>query len=63
MQWLISIFMIILPVLAQAQTITLSVPSAVADQMDVYRAECAADGGELELDGLDMHECGIVLAI
>ena len=51
MRWLILIFMVVLPVLAQAQTITLSVPSAVAAQIDVYRAECAADGGELELDG------------
>ena len=37
--------------LAQAQTITLSVPSAVAAQIDVYRAQCSNDGGELELDG------------
>ena len=51
MRWLISIFMIVLPVLAQALTITLSVPSAVAAQIDAYRSECAEDGGELELDG------------
>ena len=51
MRWLVSIFMMVLPVLAQAQTITLSVPSAVAAQIDVYRAQCADDGGELELDG------------
>ena len=51
MQWLISIFMIVLPVLVQAQNITVSVPSAVADQIDVYRSECFNDGGELELDG------------
>ena len=51
MRWLISIFLIILPVMAQAQTITLSVPSAVAAKIDVYRLQCAEDGGELELDG------------
>ena len=51
MRWLISIFMVILPVLAQAETITMSVPSAVAEQIDVYRSECSDDGGELELDG------------
>ena len=45
MRWLISIFMVILPVLAQAETITMSVPSAVAEQIDVYRSECANDGG------------------
>ena len=50
-RWLISIFMVILPVLAQAETITMSVPSAVAEQIDVYRAQCSNDGGELELDG------------
>lgn len=51
MRWLISIFMVILPVLAQAETITMSVPSAVAEQIDVYRSECSNDGGELVLDG------------
>lgn len=51
MQWLVSIAMIFSPLLAQAQTITVAVPSAVADQIDVYRAECTGEGGELELDG------------
>ena len=51
MRWLISIFMMVLPVLAQAETITMSVPSAVAGQIDIYRAQCSNDGGELELDG------------
>lgn len=41
----------LLPLLAQAQTITVAVPSAVADQIDVYRAECIDEGSELELDG------------
>ena len=43
--------MMVLPVLAQAQTITLSVPSTVTEQIDVYRSECSNDGAELELDG------------
>ena len=51
MRWLISIVMIVLPILAQAETITMSVPSAVAEQIDVYRLQCEEDGGELELDG------------
>ena len=51
MRCLISIFIITLPILAQAQTITLSVPSTVTEQIDVYRSECSNDGGELELDG------------
>lgn len=45
MRWLISIFMVTLPVLAQAETISMSVPSTVAAQIDAYRSECADDGG------------------
>ena len=48
---LLAICLAVLPAFVQAETITLSVPSAVAEQIDVYRAECADDGGELELDG------------
>ena len=51
MRWLASIVMILSPLLAQAQTITVAVPSAVADQIAVYRAQCTEEGGELELDG------------
>ena len=51
MRWLILIFMIVLPILAQSETITVSVPSAVAEQIDVYCSACSNDGGELELDG------------
>ena len=51
MRWLASVVMILAPVLLQAQTITVAVPSAVADQIGVYRAECTDEGGELELDG------------
>ena len=41
----------VLPAFVQAETITFSVPSAVAEQINVYRLQCAEDGGELELDG------------
>lgn len=51
MRWLVLIVMILSPLLLQAQTITVAVPSAVADQIGVYRAECTHEGGELELDG------------
>ena len=43
--------MTVLPALTQADTITMSVPSAVAAQIDVYSSECADDGGILKLDG------------
>ena len=36
---------------AISDIITVTVPSAVTDALDVYRADCAEDGGELELDG------------
>ncbi|MDA8987045.1 hypothetical protein N9H06_02825 [Planktomarina temperata] len=29
----------------------ISVPSAVSDAINIYRAECTDEGGELELDG------------
>ena len=37
--------------LASADLVSVSVPTAVVKTVDNYRAECAADGGELELDG------------
>ena len=39
------------PVLASAGSVSVSVPTAVVKTVDNYRAECVADGGELELDG------------
>ena len=51
MRQLLLICLIVLPSLIQAETISLTVPSAVAEQIDVYRASCAEDGGQLELDG------------
>lgn len=51
MRWLVSIAVILSPLLTQAQTITVAVPSAIADQIDVYRTEYTGEGGELELDG------------
>ena len=45
------IMMTLLPTLAVADMIGVSVPSAVRETVDVYRAECTNEGGELELDG------------
>jgi len=36
---------------AISDTITVIVPSAVADALNDYRADCTEHGGELELDG------------
>ena len=36
---------------AVSDTINITVPSAVADRIDVYRLECADEGGQIELDG------------
>ena len=44
------IMMSLLPTLAVADMIGISVPSAVCETVDVYRAECTNEGGELELD-------------
>jgi len=43
--------MALIPTLAVADMISISVPSAVREAVDVYRVECADEGGELELDG------------
>jgi len=43
--------MALLPTLAVADMISVSVPSAVREAVDGYRAECTDEGGELELDG------------
>ena len=45
------IIMALLPTLAVADMIGVSVPSAVRETVDGYRAECTNKGGELELDG------------
>ena len=45
------ITMALLPTLAVADLISTSVPSAVREAVDGYRAECTDEGGELELDG------------
>jgi hypothetical protein len=45
------IMMTLFPTLAVADMIGVSVPSAVRETVDVYRAECTNEGGELELDG------------
>mgnify|MGYP006145690579 CR=1 FL=1 len=33
---------------AVSDTINITVPSAVADRIDVYRLECANEGGQIE---------------
>ena len=43
--------MALLPTLAVADMVGVSVPYAVRETVDVYRAECTNEGGELELDG------------
>ena len=45
------IIMALIPTLAVADMISTSVPSAVREAIDGYRAECTEEGGELELDG------------
>ena len=45
------IMMALLPTLAVADMVGVSVPSAIREAVDGYRAECTNEGGELELDG------------
>ena len=45
------IMMALLPTLAVADMVGVSVPYAARETVDVYRAECTNEGGELELDG------------
>ena len=51
MRTLAFITMALLPTLAGADLISVSVPSAVREAIDDYRTECTDEGGELELDG------------
>ena len=51
MRPLVFIVMAVLPTLSIADMISVSVPSAVSDAINIYRAECTDEGGELELDG------------
>jgi hypothetical protein len=51
MRYLTFIIMALIPTLAVADLISISVPSAVREAIDGYRAECTDEGGELELDG------------
>ena len=45
------VIMALIPTLATADMIGISVPSAVLEAVDGYRSECTDEGGELELDG------------
>ena len=51
MRLFIMILTALIPTLTAADTISITVPSAVADVVKKYRADCAEEGGELELDG------------
>ena len=51
MRHLAFVIMALLPTLAVAEMISVSVPSAVSEAVDVYRDDCTDEGGELELDG------------
>ena len=51
MRTLAFIILALLPTLALADMVSISVPSAVREAVDVYRDECTDEGGELELDG------------
>ena len=51
MRTLAFIIMALLPTLTTADMVGISVPSAVSDAINIYRAECTEEGGELELDG------------
>ena len=45
------VIMALIPTLATADMIGISVPFAVLEAVDGYRSECTDEGGELELDG------------
>ena len=51
MKRLVIILMTFLPEIAVSGEISIVYPSAVIEAVDTYRAECAEDGGKLELDG------------
>ena len=51
MRRLVFIVIALLPTLSIADMISVSVPSAVSDAINIYRADCTDEGGELELDG------------
>ena len=51
MRTLTFVTMALLPTLSGADLISISVPSAVREVIDDYRAECTDEGGVLELDG------------
>ena len=56
MRLFILILTALLPTLTVADTISITVPSAVAEVVNKYRAYCAEEGGELELDGDEMFK-------
>ena len=50
------IIMALLPTLAVADLINISVPPAVREAVNGYRAECTDEGGELKLDGDELFK-------
>jgi len=56
MRTLAFVTMALLPTLAGADLISVSVPSAVREAIDDYRAECTDEGGELKLDGNEISK-------
>lgn len=56
MRPLVFIVMALLPTLSIADMISVSVPSAVSDAINIYRADCAEEGGVLELDGNEISK-------
>ena len=51
MRHLAFILLTLSPTLAAADVISISVPFAVREAIDDYRADCTEHGGQLELDG------------
>ena len=51
MKHLVIILLILVPTSSVSGELSIVYPSTVVEAIDAYRTECAAKGGELELDG------------
>lgn len=56
MKLFLATLLALLPTINLAELITISVPSAVKDVINSYRATCTEEGGELELDGDEIYK-------
>lgn len=56
MKLLLATLVTLLPTSNLAEPITISVPSAVNDVINTYRATCTEEGRELELDGDEIYK-------